>query len=433
MPFGGLLTIGLLGLGGSIIGSVGASSAANAQAGAATNAANLQYQLGQQSLAQQQNQFNTTQQNFAPWLAAGSGALSQLETGLGITPQGAPAAPGAAPIGTGPPGINGLSGLPAQQTVGGVAGGPRSALLYANEGGGSIPGGSVTAPNQVGNAQGGTTSIPAGGQIGYGSLLQGFNQPFVAPTAATEQNDPGYQFRLQQGQQALQNSAAAQGGLLSGNTGQALEQYAQNYASNEYSNVYNRALTEYQQRYNIFQGNQANTFNRLAALAGVGQTTASQLGQLGQQGSANIANINASTGQQVGNSLQNAGAATASGYAGIANSLNGGIGNISQYLMLQQAGLLGSSNPLAEAGSIPAAANGGTYIPCWVAGELYGWYTPKWFAVRNWLRDTPRMRQFWLFYKQVGERWAAAIRTDRKLRLETQELFDGFLKEALRA
>jgi hypothetical protein len=358
VPFGGLLTIGLLGLGGSIIGSVGASSAASAQAGAATNAANLQYQLGQQSLAQQQSQFNTTQGNFAPWLAAGRGALSQLETGLGITPQGAPAAPGAAPTGAGPPA--GMSGLPVQRTIP-LPASAQGGIRFGNEAGGSIPPGAVTQPNQVGNAQG---SPATGSQVGYGSLLQGFNQPFVAPTAATQQNDPGYQFRLQQGEQALQNSAAAQGGLLSGNTGQALEQYAQNYASNEYSNVYNRALTEYQQRYNIFQGNQTNQFNRLAALAGVGQTAASQLGQLGQQGSANIANINASTGQQVGNSLQNAGAATASGYAGIANSLNGGIGNVSQYLLLQQAGLLGGgSNPLAQAGSIPAAANGGTFIP----------------------------------------------------------------------
>ena len=340
------------GLASAGIGAAAASSAAGAQAGAATNAAGLQYSLGQQSLAQQQQQFNTTQQNFAPWLAAGRGALGQLETGLGITPQGAPAAPGTAQTG-----LTGFSGLPAQRTVGAPSS-PYNTLRYTNELGGSIPSSAVTGPGQLSNAL--STSALAGGQIGYGSLLQGFNQPFVPPTAATQQNDPGYQFRLQQGEQALQNSAAAQGGLLSGNTGQALEQYAQNYASNEYSNVYNRALTEYQQRYNIFQGNQANTFNRLAALAGAGQTATTQLGQLGQQGAANVANINLGTGGQVGNALQNAGAATASGYAGLANSITGGIGNISQYALLS--GLLGQQNPLATAGSIPAA-NNGTFIP----------------------------------------------------------------------
>ena len=47
-----------------------------------------------------------------------------------------------------------------------------------------------------------------------GQLTQGYGS-FTAPTGVTEQNDPGYQFRLQQGQNALQNSAAARGGLLS--------------------------------------------------------------------------------------------------------------------------------------------------------------------------------------------------------------------------
>src|SRR5689334_9414315 len=39
-------------------------------------------------------------------------------------------------------------------------------------------------------------------------------QSFQAPTGVDMSNDPGYQFRLQQGEEALQNSAAARGGLL---------------------------------------------------------------------------------------------------------------------------------------------------------------------------------------------------------------------------
>ena len=38
--------------------------------------------------------------------------------------------------------------------------------------------------------------------------LPAWNQQFQAPTDVTEQNDPGFQFRLQQGQDALQRSAA---------------------------------------------------------------------------------------------------------------------------------------------------------------------------------------------------------------------------------
>lgn len=73
-----------------------------------------------------------------------------------------------------------------------------------------------------------------------------FNFPgFSAPTGANEQNDPGYAFRLAQGEGALQNSAAAQGILNTGGTLEGILNYGQNYASNEYQNVYNRALQSY--------------------------------------------------------------------------------------------------------------------------------------------------------------------------------------------
>jgi len=39
--------------------------------------------------------------------------------------------------------------------------------------------------------------------------------------------DPGYAFRLSEGQKALERSAAARGGLLSGGTGKALQRFGQ--------------------------------------------------------------------------------------------------------------------------------------------------------------------------------------------------------------
>lgn len=51
---------------------------------------------------------------------------------------------------------------------------------------------------------------------------------------------PGYEFRLKQGQEALENSAAAKGGLFSGNTGIALQEYGQDYATSEYDNYLRR-------------------------------------------------------------------------------------------------------------------------------------------------------------------------------------------------
>ena len=171
-------------------------------------------------------------------------------------------------------------------------------------------------------------------------LLTPWTEQFQAPTAATEQNDPGYQFRLAQGEGALENSAAAQGSLLSGNTLEAQQKFGQDYASNEYSNVYNRALQQYNQRYGIFENNQTNTFNRLAALSGIGQTAATTLGTEGQQAANNVSNINLTSGAQQGQQMNNAAAATASGYIGNANAwggaLSGSTNNLSQLYMLNQ-------------------------------------------------------------------------------------------------
>lgn len=92
-------------------------------------------------------------------------------------------------------------------------------------------------------------------------------------------SDPSYQFRLQQGQDAIQSSAAAQGGLLSGATLKALQNYGQESASQEYGNAYNR-----------FNADQTNRYNRLSNLVGVGQNAAAQVGNAGAQTSQAIAN-----------------------------------------------------------------------------------------------------------------------------------------------
>lgn len=94
-----------------------------------------------------------------------------------------------------------------------------------------------------------------------------FQQPF---TMQDFQEDPGYQFDLSQGQQAIQRSAAASGGLMSGGTLKSINNYSQGMASNEYQNAYNR-----------FTQNQTNQFNRLASIAGTGQTANGQVVQAG--------------------------------------------------------------------------------------------------------------------------------------------------------
>lgn len=215
-----------------------------------------------------------------------------------------------------------------------------------------------------GNAQG--TGLASG------SLLTPY-QSFQAPTGLDYTNDPGYQARLKLGTDALQRSAAARGGVLTGGTARDLNSYAQDYASNEYGNVYNRALQSYGTNAQNYYTGQGNAYNRLAALAGAGQNAVGTLGQLGQQSSNNVTGNLLQTGQEVAGQYNNAGAAKASGYAAQGNiwgNAIGGAGNtINQYSQLQQ--LMGSGYGGGYGGGNPAPGSM-SYLLGPAAGVQYG-------------------------------------------------------------
>lgn len=239
------------GLGGGLVSGLFGMEGGKAQANAEKYAAQLSAQEADKALNFQQNEFNTTQANEAPWLSAGKGALGNLQAIL--------AEPG-----------------------------------------------------------------------------QGWDKTFTAPTAAEAAQNPGYPFSLEQGEGALQNSAAAKGSLFSGNTEEALSKYAENAASSNYGDVYNRAFNEYLQSY----GQYNNQLNRLSALSGTGQTTANVLGAQGQAAANNVGNIDLTTGAQQGQDIANAAAATASGYNALGNAFGSTGSNVMNLMMLQK--LLGS-------------------------------------------------------------------------------------------
>lgn len=134
---------------------------------------------------------------------------------------------------------------------------------------------------------------------GYGSLAQPFGtQQF--------QQDPGYAFRQSEGMKALERSAAARGGLLSGSTLKGIQRFGQDLASQEYQNAFNR-----------YQVERAARLNPLQSLMGSGQSSANVLtGAAGQMG------------QNEAQNLMNAGAARASGYVGGANALSSALGTV---------------------------------------------------------------------------------------------------------
>jgi hypothetical protein len=137
--------------------------------------------------------------------------------------------------------------------------------------------------------------------------------------------DPGYAFRMSEGMKALERSAAARGGLLSGATLRGTQRYGQDLASQEYQNAFNR-----------FQAERASTLNPFQALAGTAQSGANVLGQqAGQMGSNVQAALGAYGAGQASNIL-GAGNAQASGYIGQANALAGGLGQGLNFYAQQQ-------------------------------------------------------------------------------------------------
>jgi hypothetical protein len=182
-------------------------------------------------------------------------------------------------------------------------------------------------------------------QAGYsalGTLQQNMPAYTSAFTTNDFQQDPGYQFDLQQGQQAIQRSAAASGGLVSGQGLTALNNYSQNMASNEFQNAYNR-----------YTNNQNNAYNKYASIAGLGQTANTSTGQAAM-----------ATGQGLASTATGAANAQAAGYVGGANAISSGISSgINSYQNYQTGQTL--SNLLAQnqgAGGYPVQAPAGSSV-----------------------------------------------------------------------
>ena len=145
------------------------------------------------------------------------------------------------------------------------------------------------------------------------SQLQAFMGPGGAGTtpfnaSMMEAQDPGYQFRLQQGAQALERSAAATGGVLGSAQQKALDRYSQDYASNEYQNAFNRYMAGNQQQYNMLSG-----------LANYGQGAAGQAAGL----TTNVGG--AAAGNIYGGALQGGQNIYGGGLAGGQNIYGGGL------------------------------------------------------------------------------------------------------------
>ncbi len=187
---------------------------------------------------------------------------------------------------------------------------------------------------------------------------------FTAPTAAEAAATPGYQFTLDQGLKAAQNSASARGLGSSGAAIKGAESFAGGLADSTYGDTFNRALTTFATN----QNTASNQVNRLLGLVGNGQNAAAMTGSLGAQAAGSV-----------GNAITSGAAASAAGTVGSANALTGGLtgayNNYTNSTLLNR--LLGSTptgSTLYGSGSY-GAVNPNNTSGYNIGGNTYGFTT----------------------------------------------------------
>ncbi len=120
-----------------------------------------------------------------------------------------------------------------------------------------------------------------------------------SPDYSAFYKSPGYDFRMQEGINAMDKSASAKGMLGSGGLQRELTRYGQGFASGEFNNY----------------------ANRLADLAGIGSSVASNTAQLG----ANAAGQYGNTSEGLAQTVMSGGQARAEGMIGSGNAWATGI------------------------------------------------------------------------------------------------------------
>jgi hypothetical protein len=181
-------------------------------------------------------------------------------------------------------------------------------------------------------------SAKFGGVEGYdpASVMRNFGE-------GDFQADPGYAFRLSEGLKGMNATAAARGGLLSGNALRAGQEYGQQLGSQEYQNAFNRyqanralQAQEYGNAFNRFQTERTNTLAPLQSLAGVGQSATQQAQQASQNYAAGAGNALGAFGAGQASNIIGAGNARASGYVGGANAASSALGQGINFYQNQQ-------------------------------------------------------------------------------------------------
>lgn len=323
-------------IGGTIAG-IGALGAAGIQAGAAERAGETQSEAAEKAIEFQREMYQQQRADIAPWRRAGERALGTLEAGM---------APGGR--------FTQEFGISPEEQF------ARSTRPYE-----------IDPYQQFQELTRPPSELP-----GIPATYEALTQPFeFDPT-----QDPGYQWRSQQGREALEASAAARGGYFSGQTGQELMRFGQGLASEEYQRSFARDLArrqfqagQYQRALGSelaqreFQARQYRgatdvelarrgfeageyrgmagmdlaqrqaLYNMYAGMAGTGQTAATQAGAWGGQAAGRIGDLYTQAGAAQAAGDVGQAQAWAGGLRDVGGQITGTIGAQMQYDMMQKA------------------------------------------------------------------------------------------------
>jgi hypothetical protein len=245
---------------------------------------------------------------------------------------------------------NANTGITTAATAAG-AGATDAATAGANDVEGTAAKGGTAVTGAAGTANEGLNPYSEAGSTAA-QQLQGIaangNQQ---PTLSQLQISPAYQFQLQQGEAALNRSAAAAGGAISGGNIKSTENFAQGMAGSAYQNAFSDYETAQQNNVANLQGI-ANAGQNAATTQGSNTMNAAQYG-------ATTANTAATTSANL-----NTNASQYAGTTGLQGAETTGTNTINaadlgaQYLQLgandQAAGVIGAAN--AEESGVNAQA-----------------------------------------------------------------------------
>lgn len=310
MALGTLGVLGLATAGGAVAQGLAAKSAADSQADAAREATDAQLQINREN-----NELN------APLIGARDNALAALLFEAGIGPQ--PSTTNALSI-TENVDPGGTELQPVYYGGGGAEGELRGYEQAA------VPGGTTTY--SVGDRQFDTRaaaqdyidSVP--GQFDYTPIDR--PDPNLDLSASAFEASPGYQFRLDEGNKALERAASARGLRLSGGALKDAMRFGQGMASDEYG---------------AFVGRQTDQFNRSYGVATDRENALRSLAGLGQQGAQAQIASNTNYANAASQNALNLGAAQAQGAIGIGNAFTGGVNNLAGLYGQAQSGYFGQN------------------------------------------------------------------------------------------